>query len=75
MKRMIAATFVLLALAGVAHGFGLGLGNRFGKLGAIDQGGGGSGPPPATGKLLRIDATSHILRIDGTSKICRIGGC
>lgn len=33
MKRSIAALLILLALAGAAHAFGLGLGNRFGRLG------------------------------------------
>jgi hypothetical protein len=32
------ALLVLLALVGVAHAFGLGLGNRFGKLGATTKG-------------------------------------
>jgi hypothetical protein len=34
MKRPLAALFLLLALAGAAQAFGLGLGNRFSKLGA-----------------------------------------
>ncbi len=49
MKRLIAPLLVLLALsAGVigAHAFGLGEGNRFGRLGAFKKNG-GSGPPPA----------------------------
>lgn len=47
MKRFLGALFVLLALAGVAHPFGLGLGNRLGKFGAVGQGGGGIAPPAA----------------------------
>jgi hypothetical protein len=39
MTRSLAAFLLLLVLATAAHGFGLGLGNRFGKLGAIGQGG------------------------------------
>lgn len=38
-RSTIAAFLILLALTGVASGFGLGLGNRFGKLG---YGGGGA---------------------------------
>lgn len=41
MKRAFAAALVLLAFVGAAHGgFGLGLGNRFGRMGSI----GGAGP-------------------------------
>lgn len=45
MTRILSAIFILVALIGAAHAFGLGLGNRFGHLGA------GSGkaviaPPP-----------------------------
>lgn len=43
MKRHLIAFALLLALAGAAHAFGLGLGNRFGKLGAIYSGPSGSG--------------------------------
>lgn len=45
MTRSLSALLILLALAGAAHGFGLGLGNRFGKLGSFGKG--GSVTPPA----------------------------
>lgn len=50
MRRFIAPLLVLLLLsAGVigAHAFGLGEGNRFGRLGFFKKPGGG-GPPPVT---------------------------
>lgn len=56
MKRIIAPVLLLLALAGAAHAFGLGEGNRFGQLGAFKKNA-GSGPPPvcipgaATGEM------------------------
>lgn len=75
MQRLIASALLALVLSiSAVHAFGLGEGNRFGKLGAMSKGGGSAGPLP-TGSILRIDAVSHILRIDGISKICRIGGC
>lgn len=74
MKPVLAAALFILVSIAAAHAFGLGEGNRFGKLGAMSKGVGTVGPLPA-GSILRIDAVSHILRIDGTSKICRIGGC
>jgi hypothetical protein len=49
MKRASAALLVLLALTGLAHAFGLGLGNRFGKLGSF--GAGGSVTPPVLTNL------------------------
>lgn len=39
MSRLIAPALILLALAGAAHAFGLGEGNRFGKLGAFKKNG------------------------------------
>lgn len=45
MKRAALAWLLLLALAGAAHAFGLGLGNRFGKLG-VSSGAGTISPPP-----------------------------
>jgi hypothetical protein len=50
MTRAFAVTLLMLALSGAAHGFGLGLGNRFGKLGASS--GAGTITPPVTGALL-----------------------
>lgn len=38
MRPFLASLLVLLALAGAAHAFGLGLGNRFGRLGAASGG-------------------------------------
>lgn len=73
MKRSIAALLMLLALSCAAHAFGLGLGNRFGKLGA--NSGAGVVVPQPTGKILLIDGTSFLLKLDGTSKLCRVGGC
>lgn len=73
MKQNLAAFVILLALAGAAHAFGLGLGNRFGKLGAMGSGT-ALGPQP-TGDILLVDGTSFILQTDGTSLICRAGGC
>lgn len=55
MKNTVAALLMLLALAGAAHAFGLGLGNRFGKLGAASGGGTITPPPPLTN--LRITDT------------------
>lgn len=62
MKRIIAPLLILLALAGAAHAFGLGEGNRFGRLGAFKKPG-GSGPPP--GANLRITNTGDF-RITNT---------
>ena len=45
MKRVAIVAALLLALAGAAHGFGLGLGNRFGKLGAGSAAKTASSPP------------------------------
>lgn len=73
MTRSIAAALILLALAGTAHAFGLGLGNRFGKLGAADNGGVPVVQP--TGDILLVDGVSFILQADGASLICRAGGC
>lgn len=46
MKKNLIAFAILLALAGAAHAFGLGLGNRFGKLG-VSNGAGSVTPPPS----------------------------
>lgn len=72
MKRIALSGLLLLATIAAAHALGLGLGNRFGKLGAA--GIAGVAAPLPTGAILRIDGTSNILRIDGTSLICRAGG-
>jgi hypothetical protein len=73
MRRPLAALLILLALTGLAHAFGLGLGNRFGKLGSF--GGGGSVTPPTTGALLLEDGSSILLLEDGSSHFCLEGGC
>lgn len=56
MKRALSAAFVLLALAGAAHAFGIGMGNRFGRMGSF--GSGTVTPPPpsscANGNLLLV---------------------
>lgn len=44
MTRFIAALLTLLMLAGAAHAFGFGLGNRFGKMGAFPPGKHGASP-------------------------------
>lgn len=73
MTRSLTALLILLALAGAAHGFGLGLGNRFGKLGSFGAGSGVT--PPPSGDILLVDGVSLILQTDGASFICRAGGC
>ena len=47
MKKNLFALAFLLALAGAAHAFGIGLGNRFGRMGAMNKA--GSVTPPPTG--------------------------
>lgn len=71
--RPLIAVLLLAASITAAHAFGLGLGNRFGHLGA--PGKHGAAAPPQTGKILAVDGVSHILSVDGVSKICRAGGC
>lgn len=73
MTRSIAALLVLFALAGAAHAFGLGLGNRFGKLGSMSHG--GTVTPPTGNALLLEDGSSILLLEDGTSSFCLEGGC
>lgn len=54
MTRVIAPLLILLALsAGIygAHAFGLGEGNRFGRLGAFKKSGGSSPPPVCSNAL------------------------
>lgn len=77
MSRFIGSLLILLTLAaGIygAHAFGLGEGNRFGRLGSMRKNGTGGGGG-TTGKILLVDGTSFILQTDGASKICRAGGC
>lgn len=57
MKRNLIAFAILMALAGAAQAFGLGLGNRFGRLGASD-GAGSITPPPASCGTGVIDASA-----------------
>jgi hypothetical protein len=73
MTRSLAAFLLLLVLATAAHGFGLGLGNRFGRLGASNQA--GAVTPPLTGALLLEDGSSFLLLEDGSSNLCLEGGC
>ena len=61
MTRSLAAFLILLALAGAAHAFGLGLGNRFGKLGSF--GAGVAAPPPVLTNL-RITNTGAFRTIN-----------
>lgn len=72
MRTSIAAFVVLVALIGAAHAFGLGLGDRFGRLGAAGIAG---IPSNINGKILLVDGVSFILQTDGASKICRAAGC
>lgn len=44
--RTAVALLMLVGMLAAAHAFGLGEGNRFGRLGFIAKNG-GSGPPPA----------------------------
>ena len=48
MKKNLFALAFLLALAGAAHAFGIGLGNRFGRMGAMNKAGSVTPPPVST---------------------------
>jgi hypothetical protein len=72
MRRLLFAAGLALALATAAHAFGLG--NRFGRLGAMNGGGGGVTPPTGNALLLE-DGSSFLLLEDGSSKLCLEGGC
>lgn len=75
MQRLIASALLALVLSiSAVHAFGLGEGNRFGKLGAMGKGG-GSGPPSTGNSLLLEDGTSFLLLEDGSSHLCLEGGC
>lgn len=74
MKRSIAAFLVLLALSCAAHAFGLGLGNRFGKLGSFGKSGAIT-PPAGIGSALLIDNVNPALLIDNVNPACLAGGC
>jgi hypothetical protein len=74
MMRIILAGALILSSIYAAHAFGLGQGNRFGKMGAFSKkgsGGGGGG----TNFILLVDGSSHLMMVDGTSHICKAGGC
>lgn len=71
--RVVLVSSLLLGSLLAAHAFGLGEGNRFGRLGA--SGKKGVVIPQPTGKILAVDGVSFILQTDGVSKICRAGGC
>jgi len=73
MTRTILAVALFVASIYAAHAFGLGEGNRFGKLGAAS--GGGTVVPQPTGDILLVDGVSLILQTDAASFICRAGGC
>lgn len=72
MTRSLIAVVALLALITAAHAFGLG--NRFGRLGAM-SGGSGSAPPPVSGALLLEDGSSILLLEGGAGNLCLEGGC
>lgn len=55
MQRIYAAALFVLVSIAAAHAFGLGEGNRFGKLGAMGGAGTVTPPPPLTN--LRITNT------------------
>jgi hypothetical protein len=71
--RPLVVILLLATSIAAAQAFGLGLGNRFGRLGASSQGGGVT--PPPSGDILLVDGTSLILQTDGASLICIAGGC
>jgi hypothetical protein len=73
MARNLLALVFLVALAGAAHAFGLGLGNRFGRMGGPSKP--GIITPQPTGDILLVDGTSFILQTDAASLVCRAGGC
>lgn len=73
MKRGLIAITLLIASIAMAHAFGLGLGNRFGKFGAAS--GGGSISPLPTGSALLVDNTNPALLVDNTNPACLVGGC
>lgn len=74
MTRPIIALCALLALASAAHAFGLGLGNRLGKQGAMSSGV-VVAPPPISGALLLEDGSSILLLEGGAGNLCLEGGC
>lgn len=73
MSRILIAILALIASIAIAHAFGLGLGNRFGKLGA--QSGAGTVISPIQGALMLEDGTSFLLLEDASSHLCLEGGC
>lgn len=72
--RAALALIALIAALSAAHAFGLGEGNRFGRLGAMNKGAAGAAPG-SNGDILMVDGTSLILQTDGASFVCRAGGC
>lgn len=72
--RVLIAVMALLCGIYAAHAFGLGEGNRFGKLGSISKGA-GIPTPPVNGALLLEDNSSFFLLEDGASHLCLEGGC
>lgn len=72
MKPLLTILLLITSIA-AAHAFGLGLGNRFGKLGAMSGTGGVT--PPVLGALLLEDGSSIFLLEDGSSHFCLEGGC
>lgn len=51
MTRTFIVGLALLATIAAAHAFGFGLGNRFGKMGSLGAGNGGSPPPACSNRL------------------------
>ena len=72
MTRIILASTLVVASFYAAHAFGLGEGNRFGRLGTAGK---KVVAGSTTGFILLVDGSSHLLKVDGTSHICKAGGC
>jgi hypothetical protein len=71
--RAALAILMLATVLSAAHAFGLGEGNRFGRLGVSSKK--GVVIPQPTGDILLVDGVSLILQTDAASFICRAGGC
>jgi hypothetical protein len=71
---LAAACLALAASIFAAQAFGLGEGNRFGRLGAFNKSGTVT-PPITTGDALLVDQTNPALLVDGVNPACLVGGC
>ena len=72
--RTLIALLVFVASIYAAHAFGLGEGNRFGKLGAFPKST-GNAPPAQSGSALLVDNTNPALLVDNINPACLAGGC